>query len=85
MINATLFGDSSSGLVSGYYTGMAAGAFKNQAGVAASVVLQNNLSGINFSPTAVGSYPFGLLVRATFGTSDASNTASLYQFQICAD
>ncbi|VVB52846.1 Uncharacterised protein [uncultured archaeon] len=85
LLDAVLFGDSASGLVSGYYTGMVGGAFLNQAGTAASVILQNTIAGINFAPTAVNSYPFGLLVRATFGTSDATNTASLFQFQISAE
>lgn len=81
LLDCTLFGDSSSGLLTGYYTGMVGGAFKNQAGTSASVALQNNVTGVNFG----SSLPFGLVVRVTFGTSDASNTASLYQFQIAAE
>lgn len=83
LLDVNLLGSSASGVVGGYYTGLVGGSFVNQAGTAASVKLQNGLSGVNFNaggPNAYGA--FGLLVRVTFGTSDATNTASLTQFQI---
>jgi hypothetical protein len=72
----TLFGTSASGIVQGSYLALMNGAINNTTPKA----LDNNLSGIKFS----NGVPFGLVVRATFGTSDATNTASLYQFQIAA-
>lgn len=84
LLDCTLFGDSASGLLTGYYTGMVGGAFHNNAGspaTTASAALDSNVTGVNFG----ASLPFGMAVRVTFGTSDASNTASLYQFQIAAE
>jgi hypothetical protein len=71
-----LFGDSKSGLVRGIQESI------NPDGtVTTSAALTANLSGINMG----AALPFGLVVGVTFATSDASNTASLYQFQIVAE
>lgn len=67
------FGDSNSGLVIGAYKAIVAGSLAN--GTPAATVA---LSGINLG----NPLPFGLIVGVTFGTSDATNTASLMQFQI---
>jgi len=69
-----LFGSTKSGIVRGIQSGVY-GASNLAAGA-----LTNNLSSINFASQA----PFGLVVGVTFGSSDASNAASLYQFQIAA-
>jgi hypothetical protein len=67
------FGDSNSGLVIGAYKAIVAGSLAN--GTPAATVA---LSNINFGSPI----PFGLVVGVTFGTSDASNTASLMQFEL---
>ena len=73
-LRVQLFGSTKSGIVRGIQSGVY-GASNLAAGA-----LTNNLSGINFASQA----PFGLVVGVTFGSSDASNAASLYQFQIAA-
>ncbi len=71
-LEVTLFGSTKSGIVQGYQTGV-----KNQ-GLLAAAALTANLSGISMAQAI----PFGLVVGVTFGTSDASNSARLTQFQI---
>ena len=80
-LSTTVFGDSTTGIALGCYTGTLSGLspiFKNQAGVAAVTGLQNSLSGIDFSAPI----PFGLVIGAMFGTGDPTNTAGLYQFSV---
>lgn len=72
-LKASLFGDSKSGIVTGVYTALANSALNNS-----TPKVITALSAINMG----AALPFGLVLRATFGTSDATNTASLYQFQI---
>jgi hypothetical protein len=71
-LEVTLFCSTKSGIVQGYQTGV-----KNQ-GVLAQAALTNNLSSINMG----NAVPFGLVASVVFGTGNATNTASLYQFQI---
>jgi hypothetical protein len=95
-IKASLYGSSLSGIVGGSYF-----AYQNGALVASTPKsTDTTVSGINFAggavpaslaaatggPGTVGAQaPFGLVVGVTFGTSDASNTASLYEFAITTD
>jgi len=72
-IKMTLEGDSASGLCGGSYSAYVNGVAQGTPPTATAV-----LSGINFG----AAIPFGLVVGVKFGTSDASNTASLYQFTI---
>ena len=74
-LKVSLFGTTGSGIVRGIQSGVY-GANNLAAGA-----LTNNLSGINFGSQA----PFGLVVGVTFSSSDASNSAKLYQFQIAAE
>jgi hypothetical protein len=67
------FGDSNSGLAIGTYKAIVSGSLAN--GTPAATVA---LSNINFGSPI----PFGLVVGVTFQTSDASNTASLMQFEL---
>lgn len=85
MIVTSLYGDSSSGLVGGNYTPFVNGVL----GTAATTT--SVLTGINFNTGNPGfggvggvgaGTPFGLVIGVTFGTSDATNKASLTQFQI---
>lgn len=85
LLSFELFGDSNSGVLSGQYSGIVNGAYKNSAGTAASVILANNISGLDFTNGNVllqRGAVLGFVVGVTFGTSDASNTASLFEFTI---
>lgn len=80
-IKASLFGDSASGIVGGSYAAYINGALNNSTPKNTDAIL----SSINFGSGNTNLYqgaPFGLVVGVTFGTSDATNTASMYQFQI---
>ena len=80
-----LSGDTVSGFLTGQYSGIFNGAYSNTAGTTNWVILANNISGLDFnvgnSALAQGAV-LGFVVGVTFGTSDATNTASLYQFGI---
>lgn len=73
-IKASLFGTTASGVVRGTQYSIL-GTTQN-----ALAALTNNLSSINFGNAT----PFGLVVGVTFGSSDASNSAAMNQFQIVA-
>ena len=87
LLNVELEGDSSSGIVQGYYN-----LFVNGARVgAANNALANSLSGISFNPAGQNGFPqngysvpFGLVAAVQFGSSIAG-TASLYRFCIVGD
>jgi len=82
-IVAKMSGDTASGIVGGSYHAYVNGLYN----VAEAVTL-HQLSGINFGSGNTSLYqaaPFGLVVGVTFGTTDATNTAKMYQFQIIAD
>lgn len=74
-IRINLEGDSLSGLCGGDYAAYVNGAKQGTPPTATAV-----LSGINFASAS----PFGLVVGVQFGTSDASNKATLTQFSIGA-
>lgn len=75
-LKAQLVADSKSGLLCGSYLALTNGVVDNSTPKALDAIL----SGINMG----AGVPFGLAVRVTFGTTDATNTASLYQFQVAA-
>jgi hypothetical protein len=90
----SLFGSTNSGVVGGSYVAYINGALNNSTLKST----DNVLSGINFNSTpapasllaAAGgpgtqggnATPFGLVVSVQFGTSDPTNTASMYEFSI---
>lgn len=87
-INASLFGESGSGFLGGYYTALVNGAFNNNA---IPKQVDSIISGLNFltgslfgsSNQSLGQgVVVGFAVGVIFGTSDATNTASLFQFDI---
>ncbi len=73
-IKCALFGTTASGVVRGTQYSILG---TTQSALAS---LTANLSGINFGNAT----PFGLVVGVTFGSSDASNSAAMNQFQILA-
>lgn len=86
-ISATLLGDSESGQLCGSYQAY------SLAATTAPTVLAANVAGINFNGDGTGLFglgnqglgkgiAFGLVVGVTFTTGNATNTASLTQFQI---
>jgi hypothetical protein len=70
----TMFGTTQSGVLQGTYSG-------SQNGNAVAGTEITNLTGINFGLAI----PLGLVAAATFSSANASNKASLYQFQINVD
>jgi hypothetical protein len=80
-IEATLYGDSNSGVLGGSYSSYVQGALNNSSPKTSDSVI----SGLNFNtgnPALAQGAVLGFVVGVTFGTSDASNTASLFQFTI---
>jgi hypothetical protein len=80
LIKLDLYGDNLSGIVGGVQTVMIDGVLNNSTPKNSA----NVLSSINFNGGISGSngVPFGLVVGVTFSVSNASNSASLSQFQI---
>lgn len=81
-IDAVLFGDSNSGRLQGYYSAMVANVLVNST----PKVADNAIAGLDFK-NGIGlglqqGAVLGFVVGVTFGTSDASNTASLFQFTV---
>jgi hypothetical protein len=73
----TLVGDTTSGFLTGFYTSLIGATVKSP------VILDNIIAGLNFgsgNASLQQGAVFGLVVGVTFGTSDASNKASLTQF-----
>jgi hypothetical protein len=69
----TLFADASAGTLSGTFMAFQNGLLTNSTPKSATTI-----SDLDFS----AGIPAGLVCGATFGTSDQSNTAALYQFEI---
>lgn len=91
-IDAVLFGTTNAGQVSGWYDSVTTiangtGAFKAQSATGLDNVVA--ASGLNYNTGLTSSgnqgVPFGLVAAVTFATSLASNSASLYQFQVSTD
>jgi hypothetical protein len=80
-LNVNLYGDSNSGVLGGEYSAYVQGALNHST----PATTDNVISGLNFNtgnPALSQGAVMGLVVGVTFGTSDASNTASLFQFTI---
>lgn len=78
-LQAELIGDSDSGQLTGAYQ-----AYKG-ASVTAPTIISTVLTGLNFNTGNSGLQQgavLGFVVGVTFGTSDATNTAKLYEFAI---
>jgi hypothetical protein len=97
-IKVKLYGDTLSGIVGGGYDSYLNGG--QHASSKFGVKTDTSLSNINFAggavpvslssatggPGTVGAQaPFGLVVGVTFGTSDPSNAASMFEFAITTD
>jgi hypothetical protein len=80
-LTANLYGDSNSGTLGGEYSAYIQGALNNSTPKTSDAVI----TGLNFntgnSALQQGTV-CGFVIGVTFGTSDASNTASLFQFTI---
>jgi len=88
-ITADVNGDSDSGILQGRYAAVLDNTTENSTPKA----LDNALTGLVFGPSATvtqdqrhaetgGNSVFGLLVRVTFGTSNAANIANMYRFAL---
>lgn len=81
MLDVFLFGDSDSGRLQGYYEAMIANVLVNST----PKVVDAQISGLDFnlgnSALQQGAV-LGFVVGVTFGTSDATNKAKLYEFTI---
>ena len=81
-LDVILEGDTNSGILQGTYTAVVRNVIVNSAQPKA---LDNTISGLNFNtgnPALAQGAVLGFVVGVTFGTSDATNTASLFQFTI---
>ena len=84
-IEANLIGDTASGILVGNYTAMLGNTLHTTSGTVAAAPLDNVVAGLNYStgnPLLQQGAVFGLVVGVTFGTSDASNKASLFEFTV---
>lgn len=84
-IELSVYGDSGSGRLGGYYTALQNGALITTPGAKTAVGTDNVISGLDFlngNPALQQGAVLAFVVGVTFGTSDASNTASLYEFTI---
>ena len=84
-LKAQLYGDSVSGLVGGSFESWFNGGNYDGPDNSESVISGINFNGGNSGFGLGSAVPFGLVVGVTFGTSDATNSASMYQFQITTD
>jgi len=80
-ITASLLGDSVSGILGGSYFATAEGALVNSTPKSTDAIVLG-LDFIKGNPALKQGAVLGFVMGVTFGTSDASNTASLTQFQI---
>jgi hypothetical protein len=85
-ISATLLGDSASGLLIGSYQALKDGSVTAPTTITSVITgldFQNGNSALGGNYSMVGGNPvFGLVVGVTFGTGNATNKASLYQFSV---
>jgi len=80
-IAADLYGDSGSGILGGSYSAYINGALNNST----PKTTDNTISGLNFltgNPSLQQGAVLAFVVGVTFGTSNATNTASLFEFTI---
>lgn len=81
-LNVDIYADDVSGILGGTYT-----AYQNGAGLASKIPVKtdNTVSGISMNAGNANlgqGTAYGLVVGVTFGTSDASNKASMFQFSV---
>jgi hypothetical protein len=77
----TVVGDNNSGMLTGFYSSIAGATIK----IPVVTGLDNLITGLNFAsgnPALQQGAVFGLVVGVTFGTSNATNTASLFEFTV---
>lgn len=74
-LHVVLEGDSASGIVQGTAESLLNNVLAGPAVITA-------LTGVNFSGSAAGFAPFGLVIGVTFATSAAANSASLTEFKV---
>lgn len=80
-ITAELYGDSNSGVLGGSYSAYVQGNLNNST----PKNVDNLITGLNFNsgnPSLAQGAVLGFVVGVTFGTSDPTNKASLFQFTI---
>jgi hypothetical protein len=80
-LNAELYGDTNSGVLGGSYNAYVQGALNNSTPKSSDAIIL----GLDFAkgnPLLAQGAVMGFVVGVTFGTSDASNTASMFQFTI---
>lgn len=85
LIDAILVGDDASGLLVGNYTAMLANVVHTTSGTTGAVAIDAAIPGLKFNagnPALQQGAVLGFVVGVTFGTSDATNTASLFEFTI---
>lgn len=86
LIQMELVGDDTSGLLVGYYTAMLANVVHTTSGTTGAVAIDNTITGLKFNAGAGLALQqgavLGFVVGVTFGTSDASNKAKLFEFTI---
>ena len=87
-LEVTLFGDSGSGILSGWYFPLMVGIHQTGNGFTpntAPQVLDTNISGLDFvngNPALQRGAVLGLVVGIQFGTSDSTNAATMTQFTV---
>ena len=90
-IKLSLYGDTTSGIVGGSFTSYVNGVKvgtppTNSTNVLTGINFNNNVGSLASASGGAGSQsgqpPFGLVVGVQFGTSDPTNIANLYQFQL---
>jgi len=85
LFDITMIGDTSSGILVGNYTSMLGNTLHTTSGTVAAAALDNVIAKLDFAngnPALQQGAVFGLVVGVTFGTSDASNKATLSQFTV---
>jgi len=78
-LSAELLGDSDSGVLTGAYEAY------NRDAITAATVITSRITGLNFNtgnPALQQGAVLGFVIGVTFGTSDASNKATMYEFSI---
>jgi hypothetical protein len=85
MLDVQLFGDATSGILSGYYTAMLGTTVHSTSGTSGSVATDVAITGLDFlngNPNLQQGAVLGFVVGVQFGTSDPTNKASLFEFTV---
>ncbi len=80
-LNVELYGDSGSGILGGSYAAYQNGALVNST-IKSTDTTVSGLDFLNGNPNLQQGAVLGLVVSVQFGTSDASNAASMFEFSI---